>query len=85
VTPESVVAPEAVAEPEVAVTPESVVVPEPVAEPESLVAPEPAAEPEPAGIRVADARHAAPCDPAAALAAALDSLGQAHHRPFSRS
>jgi len=23
-------------------------------------------------------------DPSAALAAALDSLGQAHHRPFSR-
>jgi hypothetical protein len=47
--------------------------PEPVsaAEPEPLAAP--AAEPE--------ARAA---DPHAVLAAALDSLGQAHHRPFSR-
>ncbi len=37
------------------------------------LAPEPEPEPEPAG------------DSTAALTAALDSLGQAHHRPFSRS
>jgi hypothetical protein len=65
----------------VAVEPEPVAVePEPVAvEPEPE--PEPvAAEPEappPLGAELADAE--------AALAAALDSLGQAHHRPFSRA
>lgn len=68
--PESVVAPEAQAEPEavdvVAVEPE---VPE-------AQAPEPeAAEP--------DLPEPGP-DPGAVLTAALDSLGQAHHRPFSR-
>jgi hypothetical protein len=47
-------------------------VPEPGPEPRPIaLAPEP--EPEPAG------------DATAALSAALDSLGQAHHRPFSRS
>ena len=46
--------------------------PEPGPEPRPIaLAPEP--EPEPAG------------DSTAALTAALDSLGQAHHRPFSRS
>jgi hypothetical protein len=48
--------------------------------------PEPVSEPDPAP--VADAAPAEPAsqvDPEAALAAALDSLGQAHHRPFSRA
>lgn len=58
--------------------------PEPVAE---QPPPEPAAAPEPA--RVSEASHARePADasqPGEALAAALESLGQAHHRPFSRA
>jgi hypothetical protein len=57
--------------------------PEPVAEPELVdeepVA-EPAAEPEPEAQSLA----AELADAEAALVAALDSLGQAHHRPFSR-
>jgi hypothetical protein len=71
-----------VAEPEpVAVEPEPVTVePEPVAvEPEPVVvAPQPVAldGPPPLGAELADAE--------AALTAALESLGQAHHRPFSR-
>jgi len=61
---------------QVAVAPPPPVVdpPPPVPEPEPVpepVAPEPAAD-------------AAP-NPAAVLTAALDSLGQAHHRPFSRA
>jgi hypothetical protein len=71
-----------VAEPKpVAVEPEPVTVePEPVAvEPEPVVvAPQPVAldGPPPLGAELADAE--------AALTAALESLGQAHHRPFSR-
>jgi hypothetical protein len=34
---------------------------------------------------VADTRETDALDAGAALTAALDSLGQAHHRPFSRS
>jgi hypothetical protein len=41
------------------------------------------AEPEPEPVAVADAEPA--LDPGALLTAALDSLGQAHHRPFSRA
>ncbi len=58
--------------------------PEPAAEQPT---PEPPASPEPA--RVSEASHARePADasqPGEALAAALESLGQAHHRPFSRA
>jgi hypothetical protein len=57
---------------------------EPVAEAPELEAGEPAAgapEPETA----ADGVAAAPKDTQEALAAALDSLGQAHHRPYSRA
>ena len=44
---ESVVAPEAIAEPEPVVAPEAIVEPEPVAAPEPIVEPEPVAAPEP--------------------------------------
>jgi len=71
-------------------TPEVVAAPEPevvaATKPEVVAATKPEvvamapAEPEPPaqGIGIA-------ADPAAVLAAALDSLGQAHHRPYSRS
>ena len=56
---------------------------EPAPEPVAL-APEPVAlVPEPAREPVATVEPAA-VDPTAVLTAALDSLGQAHHRPFSR-
>jgi hypothetical protein len=65
--------------------------PEPVApEPEpAMSAPEPApepamAQPEPPAPATSGAGPAAALDTNTALAAALDSLGQAHHRPFSR-
>jgi hypothetical protein len=65
--------------------------PQPQAEPElapvAVAEPEPepvvVAEPEPEPVVVADAEPA--LDPGALLTAALDSLGQAHHRPFSRA
>jgi hypothetical protein len=89
VTQETQPAPEpAAVEPE-AVEPEAE--PQPVGpapEPQPIgLAPEPAAvepeaEPQPIGL----APEPEPAeDPSAALTAALDSLGQAHHRPFSRS
>jgi hypothetical protein len=67
-------------------------------QPVAVVAPAPSAEPEPAPAAVAtepepppaaEPEPQAPSEPAgdglqAALAAALDSLGAAHHRPFSR-
>lgn len=77
--------PDPVAEPE----PEPVAEPEPeqVAEPE----PEPVAEPEPEPVPLAEQPQAldvaAPLDPDRArliLDEALDTLGAAHHRPFSR-
>ncbi|MBV9339165.1 MAG: hypothetical protein JO262_20395 [Solirubrobacterales bacterium] len=57
---------------------------EPLPEPEAV---EPAPEPEAVDPAPAPERPlaAAPPDPEAALAAALDSLGQAHHRPYSRA
>jgi hypothetical protein len=59
--------------------------PVPLAEP----APAPAAEPAPAPAPPSALEPTAPADPPvdaeAALLAALDSLGQAHHRPFSRA
>ena len=72
--------------------PESEVV-EPVPEPEAVEpVPEPdAVEPVPEPEAVEFAAAPAPAPPAtppdteAALAAALDSLGQAHHRPYSRA
>lgn len=70
---EPVTQPEAVAEPE----PEPELDPEP--DPVAVVDPQPHLEPEP----VADS--ALGVDHEAVLSAALDSLGQAHHRPFSRS
>ncbi len=54
----------------------------PSAGPPSPAAPSPA--PPSAGQPAAE-RPAASPDPAAVLTAALDSLGQAHHRPFSRA
>jgi hypothetical protein len=78
--PESVVAPQAQVEPEavdvVAVEPE---VPEAQAPEPEAVEPEP---PEPERTEQ-DPPEPGP-DPGAVLTAALDSLGQAHHRPFSR-
>jgi hypothetical protein len=61
---------------------------EPVAEPEPAVEPEPVAESAP--VPVPEPEPEAPslaaelADAESALVAALDSLGQAHHRPFSR-
>lgn len=55
--------------------------PTPVVEPECVtVEPEPVSAPEPEPVASANAPH-----PAEVLTAALDSLGQAHHRPYSRS
>ncbi len=69
---------EAIAEP--APEPEAVAAPEP--EPVAVVEPEPGrvSEPEPEPLTEAEAS----VDHGAILTAALDSLGQAHHRPFSR-
>lgn len=64
--------------------------PEPSPEPEAIAEPQPAPAPEPAPVPVvvATAPMAAPEPPGpgaeAALTAALESLGKAHHRPFSR-
>ena len=57
--------------------------PPPVVAPESVLA-----EPEPAAAAVAPPgapEAERPPDPEAVLVAALDSLGQAHHRPYSRA
>lgn len=68
--------------------PEAVSVPEP--DPPAIAEPEPIEVPEPEPVAVAapapDPPAAIQPDPpvAVALTAALDSLGQAHHRPFSR-
>jgi hypothetical protein len=64
--------------------------PEPVEPPEASEQPEPIEAPEPAPAReradvAPEARERADVAPEAVLAAALDSLGQAHHRPFSRA
>jgi hypothetical protein len=66
--------------------------PEPAAELEPVAEPEPVAvEPEPVAVEPEPVRPEAPsplgaelADAEAALTAALESLGQAHHRPFSR-
>jgi hypothetical protein len=76
--PEQSAAPEPIAAPE----PEPQSEPEPIAEPEMAahvpieVTAQSVSEPEPAEVQ----NH-----PVAALNAALESLGQAHHRPFSRA
>ena len=64
--------------PEPAETPDPLPEPEPEPEPEPLPEPveEPESEPEPA---------AEMPDPTVVLESVLDSLGQAHHRPFSRA
>jgi hypothetical protein len=73
---------EGVAEPEPAAA-----VAEPAAETEPATGAEPAILPEPsdAARPADDAAGAASLDPEAVLMAALESLGQAHHRPFSRA
>lgn len=75
-------------EEEVAAAPESVAVgPEPVAvapEPVLVAEPEPVVVAEPEAEAVPEPEPTDGADPTAALVAALDSLGQAHHRPFSR-
>jgi hypothetical protein len=65
----------------VVVAPEPEVAPEPVAAAPEPVVSQPPAPPAPPTPSVAD--ELAELEPA--LSAALDSLGQAHHRPFSRS
>ncbi len=73
--------------------PESEPAPEPEPEPEpvesepvgEVVQLEPEWVPAPEAVRVASEPEAPPSDTEAALAAALDSLGQAHHRPYSRA
>ncbi|MGO9898471.1 MAG: hypothetical protein ACLP0J_01985 [Solirubrobacteraceae bacterium] len=65
-----------------------------VAEPMAVVEPEPVVEAEPAAVAVSDPPvepraefdpvASAEFDPETALTEALDSLGRAHHRPFSR-
>jgi hypothetical protein len=70
--------PKVMVEPEAAPDPDPD--PEPVAEPEVVAEPEPVAQPKPAPSPLA----AELADAESALVAALDSLGQAHHRPFSR-
>ena len=72
------------AEPEPPPEPEAVVEPETVFEPEPDVDPEPVAEPEPEPAPERESGTEAP-PTEAALTAALDSLGQAHHRPYSRA
>jgi hypothetical protein len=57
--------------------------PDPEPEPEPQPEPEPEPEPEPAA--EADDERPATSDELQILESALDSLGQAHHRPFSRA
>ncbi len=71
--------PPEVSEPEVPVEPEPAEAEEPAEEPVAKAAPAPEAESEP------DIDPGPAVDPEAVLTAALDSLGQAHHRPFSRA
>jgi hypothetical protein len=61
--------------------------PEPVVQAAPVTELDPAAEATPAAKLDPAAETTSPSelDPAAALTAALDSLGQAHHRPFSRA
>jgi hypothetical protein len=70
--PEAIAEPEATAEPEVIGEPEATPQPETTAEP--APEPEPQAEPQPDGALEAQA----------VLEEALEALGSAHHRPFSR-
>ena len=72
------------AEPEPEPEPDALLEPEAVFEPEPVVAHEPAGEPEPEPMPEHEAAIQAPATEAA-LTAALDSLGQAHHRPYSRA
>jgi hypothetical protein len=66
--------------------PEPMVQSEPAPEPvvQSVPEPEPVTEPDPEPGPVVVAEPEPPPDPETLLTAALDSLGQAHHRPFSR-
>jgi hypothetical protein len=84
--PEAVVEPaepEAVVEPDVSVA-EPDVVPEPVSEP--VESPRPSDVSVSRGVQQSDSSSVEPeLDTVAVLAAALESLGQAHHRPFSRA
>ena len=77
-------------EPEPALEPERELEPapelelEPEPEPEPDLTPEPEASPEPLPVAGETPATEAPATEAA-LSAALDSLGQAHHRPYSRA
>jgi hypothetical protein len=80
--------PELASEPAPDAEPEPVPEPEPDPEPELASEPEAAPAAEPASDPVPDPEPAEPepgLDAEAILASALDSLGQAHHRPFSRA
>jgi hypothetical protein len=82
----AVAEPVAVAEPEPVVEAEPVTLLAPVGAVEQLPAPPAVAVPDPPAVAVPDppAEPLAELDPVAALTEALDSLGRAHHRPFSR-
>jgi hypothetical protein len=75
--PQPVVEPEPEPEPQ----PEPVAVAEPEPEPVAVAEPEP--EPEPVTEPAAEPEPS--LDASSVLTAALESLGQAHHRPFSRA
>jgi hypothetical protein len=83
--PEAVAEPVQVAEPAQVAEPEAEAVGEAEPEPETEPEPQAGADPEPeAGADPAPDCEAS-VDPEVVLTAALDSLGQAHHRPFSRT
>ena len=83
IEPEPTLEPQPTLEPEP--VPESILEPEPV--PEPILDPQPTLEPEPTPepTLVQTATDTGPETTEAALTAALDSLGQAHHRPYSRA
>jgi hypothetical protein len=61
--------------------------PEPEREPPAIETPppEPEREPDPEAVEAVEAPPEPQTETEAALTAALDSLGQAHHRPYSRA
>jgi hypothetical protein len=68
-------------EPDPTVEPDAVPEPDPIPEPDPVPVPEPTGE---SDVQPQSPEEANP-DPELILTAALDSLGQAHHRPFSRA
>lgn len=72
-------------EPRPAIEPQKAAGPEVAPEPEPQTAAGPEVAPEPQPVVQPEAQAPGPTDPETVLIAALDSLGQAHHRPFSRA